>query len=85
MSEIREQQYYGEARNANQQVWSGINELIRLQREWNALDYGTTLDIGVFAHEGLTKTELGSVIFDTADALVALLNTGHATNMAKLL
>lgn len=28
---------------------------------------------------------VGAVVFDTANAMVAVLATGHATNMAKLL
>lgn len=81
----REQKYYDEVRNANERLWNAINTLVSLQREWNALDYGTTLDPGEGPHEGLTKTEIGAVVFDTANAMVTLLNTGHATNMAKLL
>lgn len=81
----REQDYITLVRTANQQVWEGINTLIALQREYNALDYGNTLDDGVGANEGVTRAEVGAVVFDTANAFVTLLNTGHATNMAKLL
>ena len=56
-----------------------------MQREYNALDYGNTLPDGSGENEGISKAEVGAVIFDTANALVALLDTGHATNMAKLL
>lgn len=85
MSATREQNYYNEVRNANENLWDAINALAALQREWDALDYGTTLDDGAGAHAGITKTELGAVVFATTDAFVALLDGGHATNMAKLL
>lgn len=81
----REQDYYTLARQQNKAIWDAINALVALQREWNALDYGNTLDPGVGANEGLTKTEIGAVVFDTTNAFVGVLGAGHATNMAKLL
>lgn len=81
----RQADYISEARAANRQVWDGINALKALQREYNALDYGNTLPDGSGENDGITKAEVGAVVFDTANALVALLDTGHATNMAKLL
>jgi hypothetical protein len=81
----REQDFYTLARQHNKAIWDGINALVALQREWNALDYGTTLDNGEGANAGLTKTDVGAVVFDTANAFVAVLAAGHATNMAKLL
>lgn len=81
----REENYYNNVRNANRQIWDGVNALKALQREYNALDYGTTLPAGTGNNDGITKTEVGAVVFDTTDAIITLLNTGHATNMAKLL
>ena len=81
----RQSDYISEARAANRKVWDGINALKSLQREYNALDYGNTLPDGSGENEGISKAEVGAVIFDTANALVSLLDTGHATNMAKLL
>lgn len=81
----REQDFITLARQANKQIWDGINQLVALQREWNALDYGTTLDSGEGDNTGLNAAVVGAVVFDTANALVATLNAGHATNMAKLL
>ena len=81
----RQSDYISEARAANRQVWDGINALKALQREYNALDYGNTLPDGVGENDGITKAEVGAVVFDTANAMVSLLDTGHATNMAKLL
>jgi hypothetical protein len=85
MATDREQNFITHVRIANQKIWEGINDLVAAQREWNALDYGTTLDTGTGANAGITSTEVGAVVFDSANALVAVLNAGHATNMAKLL
>ncbi len=81
----RPQDFYAQVRKHNETIWNALNDLVALQREWNALDYGNTLPPGEGAHEGLTKTEVGAVTFDTANAFVGVLNVGHATNMAKLL
>ena len=54
-------------------------------KEWNALDYGTTLDAGEGENAGIVRADVGAVVFGTADALRTVLNSGHATNMAKLL
>jgi len=76
----RDEEFVTEAREANRKIWDGINALIALQRQWNALDYGNTLAV-----DGVVAAEVGAVVFDTATAFVAVLNAGHATNMAKLL
>lgn len=81
----RNSEYYDKVRQANRALWNAINDLQELQRQWNALDYGSTLTEGVGTNEGLTKTEVGAVVFDTANAMKAVLDAGHATNMAKLL
>ena len=73
------------ARQHNKNVWDGINALVAMQREWNALDYGNTLPDGEGANSEQTAAEVGAVVFDTANAFVAVLAQGHATNMAKLL
>ena len=81
----RHQDYISTVRAANKAIWDNINILVAAQREWNALDYGNTLEPGAGANEGLTDTDIGAVVFDTANAMVGVLNAGHATNMAKLL
>lgn len=77
----REAEYIEAVKAANTAIWDGINQLVALQREWVALDYGNTLD----PSGGVTAADVGAVVHDTANALVAVLNGGHATNMAKLL
>jgi hypothetical protein len=81
----REQDYYTLARQANTAIWDALNDLVALQREWDAMDFGNTLEPGAGANDGLTKTEIGAVVFDTTNAMLAVLAAGHATNMAKLL
>lgn len=81
----RDQAYITEVRRNVRQLWTALNNLVEAQREWNALDYSNTLENGVEENEGITKLEVGSCVFDTPNAFVAVLNQGHATNLAKLL
>jgi hypothetical protein len=81
----REQDYITKVREANRAIWEGVNQLKALQREWNALNYTEELDDGEGANAGITAAQIGSVVFDTTDALIALLDQGHATNIARLL
>lgn len=86
MSDVREQDYITEVRAAAAKVWEGINDLKAMQREWNALDYGTTLSNGTGGHnEGILAADIGSVVFATANAISTVLDAGHATNIAKIL
>lgn len=82
---MRDQDYITLVRQNNKAIWDGINALVSLQREWNAMDFGSTLAAGEGENEGIVRADVGAVAFDTANALVAVLNAGHATNMAKLL
>jgi hypothetical protein len=82
---LRQSDYITTVRNANRKLWDAVNELQALQREYNALDYGSTLADGEAQHAGITKTMVGAVVFDSANAFGAVLAAGHATNMAKLL
>lgn len=81
----REQDYISEARNLNRQLWNALNGLKGMQREFTALDYGTTLADGEGDNAGITKVDVGAVVFATTDAIIDLFNSGHATNCAKLL
>lgn len=82
---MRQQDYITIVRQKNKALWDSINELVALQREWQALDYGNTLIPGEGENTGILAAEVGAVVFDTTNALVSVLNAGHATNMAKLL
>lgn len=81
----REQYFITEARLANAKIWDGIATLQKLQKEWNALDYGNTLEAGSGDNAGILAADVGAVVHDTAIALQVVLTAGHATNMAKLL
>lgn len=81
----RESDYVTEVRQANREVWEGILKLLSLQKEWNALDYSQELNDFVGENAHLNATQVGAVVFDTANALETLLQSGHATNMATLL
>lgn len=81
----RKQQYITEARAHARAIWEALNALEGLQREWTALDYGSSLEAGEGANAEITAAEVGSVVFDTTNALRSLLNEGHATNLAHLL
>jgi hypothetical protein len=81
----RQSDYITIARQNAKQLWDALNTLEALQKEWNALDYGTTLPAGAGDNSGLDAAEIGAVVFDTANAIRATLNAGHATNLAKLL
>lgn len=82
---LRGQAYISNVRQNVRQLWEALNNLKAAQREWNALDYGTTLEDGIGGNVGLTKTEVVAAVFATPDAIVVLLNQGHGTNLAKLL
>lgn len=81
----RQSDYITEARQHARQLWDAVNALKALQLEWNSLDYGSTLADGVGENEGYTKTEVGSVVFATTDAILTLFASGHSTNVAGLL
>lgn len=81
----RNQDFITIARAEARKLWDAYHALRALQTEWNALDYLNTLGDGEGANAGYTRTEVGSVVFDTTDAIKAVLDGGHATNLAKLL
>lgn len=81
----REQDFITEVRTLAKAHWQSHHKLKALQAEWNALDYSNTLDDGEGENAGITKAQIGSVLFDTTNAIADLLDDGHATNLAKLL
>jgi hypothetical protein len=81
----RKQNYITEARMHARDLWDAIYALQALQAEWNSLAYGDNLVDGEGENTGYTKLEVGSVVFDTTNALITLLGQGHGTNLAKLL
>lgn len=86
MTTNREQDFISEARTHAQVVYNGINALLALQVEWNALNYGANLDDGTGDNAEITAAQVGAVVFDTANELkLRILDTGHAANLAALL
>lgn len=74
-----------DARTASTKVFNGILELVKLQEQWNALDYGSNPFTGTNQNIGVTSAQAGNAVFATANAMKALLDQGHGTNLANLL
>jgi len=83
---MRETNYVTEVRIAVRQLWKTLNDMNALKREWTALDYLNTLSEAAFQGEnaGLDVEDIAAIL-TTADALWALLDTGHGTNLARVL
>jgi len=81
----RDQDFITNARFHAKQLWNAVLALESMQSQWNALNYADTLPPGEGENVGLTKTEVGAVVFDSANAFRVVLDTGVATNLAKLL
>jgi hypothetical protein len=83
----QKQAFINAARAAADQLWNAEQTLLRLQAEWNALDYGNALDNATdFTgdNEGLTREQIGAAVFDSADAIKAVFDAGTATNLARV-
>lgn len=81
----RQQQYINEARMETRNFWNAYQNLLSMQAEWNAQDYGTTLQPGEAQNSGIDRDDVGAVVFATMDAIKTLLATGHATNITNML
>ena len=85
----RNEAYIDEQRARATAIWNALNEMkSSAQLEWNANAYGDTLPDGIGGNAGITKAEVGAVVFDTVDALMTVLtanNNAHAGNLGKLL
>jgi hypothetical protein len=81
----REDQFILEVQYAARQLWLSIHKLGILQDEWTARDFTNTLSPGVTLSNYPSVADLGAVVYDTCNALKAVLNAGHATNVTKVL
>lgn len=81
----RQSDYITEMRSNARALWKSWEALMEAQREWNALDYSNTLKVGEGENAGIAGPMIGAVVFDTANAIKAVMDAGHATNVAKLL
>lgn len=74
------------ARQQTRVLWDAYQELRAMQDEWNAQDYGTTLDAGLSGENAtVTAAQLGAVVFDTANAIKVDMDAGHSTNVTNIL
>jgi type 1 fimbria pilin len=80
----KKQDYITNVRIQATKFVDAYNELQKAQLEWNALDYSNTLPNGEGQNLGITKSEVGAVVFDTTDAIETLLGQGHATNLFRI-
>ena len=85
-SDAQKQAFINAARDAATKRWEYQQTCLRLQAEWNALDYGTALVQADFTgdNEGITPAQIGAVVFDTANLDQATLDVGSATNIARI-
>lgn len=78
-----------------QQLNDALHGLEKLQNEWNAQDYTNNApDLNDTSETGygknheftdVTKSQVASVVYDTANAVRSLWSAGHATNITNLL
>lgn len=81
-----EQDYISNIRTATKKFWDAYHELKNAQTQWDALNYSATLPDGEGANLGYTAAEVGAVVFDTMNEVkLRIFDTGHKTNLAKLL
>lgn len=81
----RQQDYISTARDKARGLWNALNDLEELQKEWNAQDYGSNLAAGAGANTGISRAMVGAAVFDSANALRAVMDAGSATNISNLL
>lgn len=82
----QQDEYITLVRGLASQLWDTMIRLRALQAQWNALDYSNTLLNFTGNNEGLVAADIGAAVFATADELkLRILDTGHATNLSKLL
>lgn len=84
MTAAAEQEYYTKARTQVTAILESITALEGMAKTWNALDYGTNLDVGTGIHDGLTKSHIGAAVMTTVPAIRSLFDSGHATNFEAI-
>lgn len=86
-TDARKSDYISNVRQKTRVLWDAYLDLLAAQNEWNAQDYSNNLDVGDFTgeNEGLTAGNIGAVVFDTANAIKASMDAGHATNVTNIL
>ena len=82
--QLEDLRQYELVRGYARQLLAGLHGLESMQTRWNALDSGNTLTPGEASYNGLVAADVGAVVFGTANAVRALLDGGHGTNLAKV-
>lgn len=85
VTDRQQDEYITLARGLARQLWDSVQRLKSMQDTWNALDYSNNLDNFSGSNEGLTAANIGSVVFDTTNAIDVLFDAGHATNVCTIL
>jgi hypothetical protein len=82
----RHEEYVSIARQKAIQLWEAYQDLLSMQDEWAAQDYGNTLTIDPGGNNAdILPADVGAVVFATADAIKVVMDAGHATNVTTLL
>jgi hypothetical protein len=87
----RDSDYITQTRQRVRALWEAYHELRASQDHWNALGYAdadpsNALAQGEGENAGITAAMVSAVVFDTMDEVkLRIFDTGHKTNLAKLL
>jgi len=81
----RHSDYTSEVRSRIKEIHAQSIALAAMQTQWNEGGYGDNLSDGVGANEGITKSDVGPIVFDVANALVAILTGGNGAAIEKML
>ena len=82
--------FYSNARDAARGFRDNLNAFLALQTQFTYGDYGpegeNPLPDGAAdsSNEGVTAAQISAAIFDTANAIKALLDGGHGANLEAL-
>jgi hypothetical protein len=81
----RQSDFISATRAVSNRLIDAVNEARALRREWDAMDYGSTLTDDAFAgeHAGLTTANLAD-FFSAMETVEQFLATGAATNYYRL-
>ena len=82
--ELEDLRQYELVRGYARGLLAALHGLEAMQTRWNALDSGSTMIAGEGSFNGITSADVGAVVFDTANAVRALLDGGHGTNLSKV-
>ncbi len=81
----RHQDFISQTRATSNRLIDAVNEARALRREWDAMDYGTTLPETAFGGEntGMSVADIAA-FFTAMETVEAFLATGAATSYYRL-